>query len=214
MREAGARVEIINLNNEVLKACRASSSESDFNFSDAWKVPLDKAIVDFKPDVIGFTCMFTQTHTSTVKAIDYVKENYPALPLILGGVHVTNCLEDVTTSTKLLDDFSEVDFIFTYEADQTFPLFFDVVEGKRDVSNLRQVFFNKLSPRILVKDTQSPEQEYLDVIPAHDLMTLEELSKHGKIGSFFCHKDKGTRFTTSLANRGCRCLHFLFCQKL
>jgi radical SAM superfamily enzyme YgiQ (UPF0313 family) len=42
------------------------------------------------------------------------------------------------------------------------------------------------------------------VIPAHDLIDVESLTKYGIVGGFHQFKPRGARLATCLSNRGCR----------
>jgi len=204
IRNDGLSVRIINLNNEVLKKCRLSTSEKDFNFDDIWKTKLTEEIKDFQPDIIGVTCMFTQTHKSAVKVCNEVRRSHPILPIAVGGVHITNCFVDDKVSSLLLNDFKNVDILFLYEAELAFKQFIKVVNQEAPINELHQVYFNSNFGKYYFSTKKIPTEKELDVIPAHDLMTPTELTNYGVIGSFFCLKEKGTKITTILSNRGCR----------
>ena len=117
LREAGLEVDMLNLNDEVLKACQTSAREEDFDFDQEWKTSLTRKIRSFSPDLVGISCMFTQAHDSTVAVTDELKRQFPKIPIALGGVHITNCLVNDDTSASFVKDFSNVNFFFTYEAD-------------------------------------------------------------------------------------------------
>jgi len=165
---------------------------------------LEKEIDFFQPDIICVTCMFSMTHKSTVNLCNQIKSFSPALPVALGGVHITNCFISKKTFTALLEDFSNVDLFFLYEAELAFKQFVNVVNRKEPLSGLSQVYFNSAPEKLYFSSRKDPSEKEIDIIPAHDLMTPTELADYGVIGSFFCLKDKGTRFTTMIANRGCR----------
>lgn len=204
LRNDGLSVGILNLNNEILKACRGSASETDFSFQEMWKKRLEQEINVFKPDIIGITCMFSMTHRATINLCNEIKRLKPTLPVALGGVHITNCFISKETSQPLLEDFSNVDFFFLYEAELAFAQFIRVVNHQSSLSELIHVYFNSSPKKYCFSDRRTPTEKEMDIIPAHDLMTPTELSTNGVIGSFYCLKDKGTRFTTILSNRGCR----------
>ena len=204
LRVGGLSVEILNLNNEILKACRNSKTEDDFDFENVWKSVSEQVITSFMPDIIGITCMFSMSHKSTVSLCNYIKNLRIPLPIALGGVHITNCMISNTMSKQLLEDFSNVDFFFLYEAELAFKQFIKVVNRESPPSELAQVYFNTTPERLYFSLNKIPSEKDLDIIPAHDLMTPGELAVNGVIGSFFCLKDKGTKFTTVLSNRGCR----------
>src|SRR3990167_5351271 len=66
LRNDGVDVDILNLNNAVLKDCRKSDSESNFDFAETIRAYLIDSMIISAPDLIGVTCMFSQTHQSTV----------------------------------------------------------------------------------------------------------------------------------------------------
>ncbi len=204
LRNEGLNVQILNLNNEILKACRTLNTESDFDFEDVWGSKLKQEITTFRPDIVGVTCMFSMTHKSTVDLCSKIKSLFPILPVALGGVHITNCFLNNKLSESLLENFSNVDFFFLYEAELAFKQFIKVVNREAPLSELAQFYFNSASEKLYFSSKKIPTEKDIDIIPAHDLMTPRELANYGKIGSFFCLKDKDTKFTTILSNLGCR----------
>lgn len=204
LRKEGLSVEILNLNNEILKACRTLNTESVFDFEDVWGSKLKQEITTFGPDIVGVTCMFSMTHKSTVNLCNNIKSLFPVLPIALGGVHITNCFLNNKMSGSLLEDFSNVDFFFLYEAELAFKQFIKVVNREAPLSELAQLHFNSSSEKLFFSSKKIPTEKDIDIIPAHDLMTPRELANYGKIGAFFCLKNQDTKFTTVLSNRGCR----------
>ena len=204
LRNDGLGVRILNLNHEILKACRSSASKDAFDFDRVWKDKLQQEVASFQPDIIGITCMFTMTHRSAVLLCNEIKQIAPNIPVALGGVHITNCFISASTSESLLEDFCSVDLFFLYEADLSFKDFIKIVNQGAPLPELSQVCFNTAPHNIYISSKKIPNEKDMDIVPAHDLMTPTELSSYGVIGSFFCLKEKGTRFTTILSNRGCR----------
>lgn len=204
LRKNGIAVDILNLNNAVLRTCRLSKSEQDFNFTAVVVEEITRRLKDFKPDLIGLTCMFSQTHRSTVETCQLIKRIAPEIPIALGGVHITNSLMDQKTREIFLKDFPIVNFFFMYESDLTFTRFIQVVNGEAPLTELAQLVFNGEELKRHFTNRHPPEGEDLDVIPAHDLITAPDLAENGKIGSFHALPSPGARFSTVLSNRGCR----------
>jgi radical SAM superfamily enzyme YgiQ (UPF0313 family) len=198
----GVEVRIVNLNNEVLKACRCSHGQGAFDFDNVWHDALRREIGNYKPDFAGVTCMFTQSHTITARVCEKIKELSPRMPLALGGVHVSNCFHSRKQCGELLNDFACIDLFFLYEAEVAFRHFVRAVNKTIVAHSLYQVFFNKYNCCFPVK--KIPAGDELDVAPAYELMAMDELSRYGLIGSFYCFKSKSTQFATVLSNRGCR----------
>lgn len=204
LRLDGFQVDIVNLNHEVLKACHQSASDGDFDFDRAWRLPLAHKLSQFEPDIVGVTCMFTQTHKSLASVCNEIRLLSPSVPLAVGGVHVTNSFVNTNTSASLLRQLATVDLLFVYEAEVAFRQFVKVVNRQAPTATLAQVFFNSRAKKLYFPGRLIPNEQQLNVIPAHDLMDTAELSKYGQIGSFGCLKEEHTRFTTVLSNRGCR----------
>lgn len=217
LRRENIEVDILNLNNEILKQATELKSEADFNFDQILENAIKETVGKFNPDLIGMSCMFSQTHQSTIKTASFLKRFASKTPISLGGVHPTNGLANEKVSTHLLGDFKDVDFVFSYESELSFINFIKVVNKEVPVNQLGQVYFNHKGRISLLNDNLDlttldpyfrermlPPASDLDLIPAWDLMKPHELSKYGKIGSFFCFKEKETNFATVISNRGCR----------
>ena len=202
LRSEGLVIQVVNLNHEVLKACHASSGEQEFDFERSWKTRLASELSTFQPDLIGVTCMFTQTHRSLINVCNEIKRWCPTIPIAVGGVHITNSFVNTKTSENLTGDLSSVDFFFLYEAEVAFKHFVKVVNRDLQTRELAQVFFN--APKLHFTYRAAPKDEELNVIPAHDLLDTQELSRYGQVGSFAYLREPDDRLTTVLSNRGCR----------
>ena len=204
LRLINIKCEIVNLNNLILKKSQESSSEQEFNFNQCLKTELEDKILKFKPDLIGLSCMFSQTHKSTIKVVELIKETAPSIALGLGGVHVTNCLADLKTAKRFIEDFINIDVFFTYEAELSLRNFVLAVNGKSNLEEIGQIILNRGGKLLSVDRRLLPSEEDLNIIPAFDLMEINDLSRNGAIGSFYSHLKPGTLLATSLVNRGCR----------
>jgi len=189
LRDIGVEVRICNLNHEVLKACITSTA---FDYDMTWRAKLDEAL-DFEPDLVGITCMFTMTHGSFKKVVKRVK--HLGYPVAIGGVHVTNDVE------RVLDDVP-ADLAFLNEAEIAFRSLVQVV-NKED-AELGQVILVDGKTRHRIRRDCKPQPEDINIIPAFDLLPMTEVSDYGTVGAFYCFPPKGTRFATALSNRGCR----------
>lgn len=198
LRKIGVEPQILNLNHEVLKAANLSADDKAFDFDSVWRTHLREAIETFQPDLIGVTCMFTMTHPSMKRVCEFAGGF--GVPIAIGGVHVTN---DVN---RVLDDIPSVRFVFTREADRALPMFVLAVSGDVAIEALGQVVVNdaESGSRIRLDAPVQPSAENLNVIPAYDLIQIDQLTRYGVIGNFHGFRSKETRFATCLSNRGCR----------
>jgi radical SAM superfamily enzyme YgiQ (UPF0313 family) len=198
-------VDILNLNNKILEKCFNSSSSENFTFDIIWKSSLKEKIESYNPDFIGLTSMFSQSHEMIVQISNYIHEVDNKIVLGTGGVHITNSIVDKNTFSKLTQDLKFVDYFFLYESDLSFINFIKVCNDPNSLSLLGQITIRAEKDTFLkITNRLSPETNHLNTIPAIDLMEVDELSKWGKIGSFFCLKPKNSKMTTILSNRGCR----------
>jgi len=196
LRQIDMEVRILNLHYEILKQCIESSKESDFVFDDIWQTRLDTEVLDFQPDIIGVTCMFTMTHTSFRNVC--VRASQFGVLLAIGGVHVTNDVE------RVLDDIPQANIAFLREADVAIKKFVQVVNRNLTVDELGQVTINEKGTRHRYLQECQPSSEEISVVPAYDLIDVSNNSEYGTIGSFYHLPPKGTRFATVISNRGCR----------
>lgn len=194
--DQGLEVDIINLNHEILKSCHGGAPEAGFDFDEVWQLALAEKIADFQPDIIGVTCMFTMTHQSLKRVCEAVKPF--DIPLMIGGVHVSNDVE------RILDDLPTVDIAFLREADVALQTFLDVINKKKHCNELGQLLLVDGENRLRFLDTKLPDESEINVIPEARLMDIGNLSKYGVIGNFHGFRDKSVKFTTVLSNRGCR----------
>lgn len=198
LRRMGVEPQILNLNHEVLKAANLCDNDDAFDFDSVWQALTRDAIETFRPDLIGVTCMFTMTHQSMKRVCEFAAGFN--VPVAIGGVHVTN---DVV---RVLDDIPAARFVFTREGDVALPRFVSAVSGDVSIEMLGQIVLNnaETGQRFHLHAPVQPGADDLNVIPAYDLIQVDQLTRYGVIGNFHGFKPKDTRFATCLSNRGCR----------
>lgn len=204
LKMIGIEAQILNLNHEILVAAAEFAEEKDFPFDEVWQSILQKKLDFFHPDFVGVTCMFTMTHLSFKKVCQRISDqNYP---VFVGGVHVTNAVEQVLT------DLPFVCGAFLGEADVSLKNFCRFLRGECAVSEVKSMALVDDARNIVrVEGRCIPSAEELDVLPAYDLMEISSLSSVGIIGNFHGFKPPKARFATCLSNRGCRA-HCTFCS--
>jgi hypothetical protein len=206
IRLEGFEVCIVNLNNEILKACINSRNADEFSFISTWKTFLATEVGRFNPDFIGVTCLFHRTHEVLVQVCEEFNQLAPNTALGIGGIHITNSLLTPKASEKLINDLgSIVNAYFLYESDITFKEFLLCVNRKAPIKGLAQIIFNTSDGNLIqYPQRRTPDAKELNIVPAQDLMSLGELSDYGQIGGFSCFREPGTKFSAVLASRGCR----------
>ncbi len=121
-----------------------------------------KKIQSFKPDLIGFTAV-TFTHKKVFQLAQTVKDHYPYIPLILGGVHITLC-------PQALPGWADVGVLG--EGEETFLELIKTYrnEGQLKKEDVKGILFRKNGDLIKTEKRQSIEP--IDEIPHPDLEAL------------------------------------------
>lgn len=198
LQDEGVEVRVLNLNHVVLKACFEAPCAEAFAFDAGWQDALDQAVANFRPDLIGVTAMFTMGHAA-FRQICRRAATF-GVPLIVGGVHVSNDVE------RVLDDVGGIDLAITGEGEVALTNLVRVIRGDAPATDLAQLVVAPRNggARIRIARQCRPGVEVIDRIPAYDTAEVADLSRYGVIGAFYCFKPKDTLFATVLSNRGCR----------
>jgi ribosomal peptide maturation radical SAM protein 1 len=111
-------------------------------------------------DIIGFTCLFEQNIPSLALAYQ-IKKYFPDKIIVFGG---SNC-ED-TMGLALHKYFQCIDYVFTGEADDTFPEFVKRLSCDDSVHNILGIVFRQDGKSIDTGD--SPKTHNMDTLPYPD----------------------------------------------
>ena len=179
---------------------------------DLWKKWLRQKLDEFKPDMVGITCMFTIYHRSMVRVAKFVKEYNPNIVVIAGGVHTTMASENELTPGKLvLEDCPEIDFVGLYECNDSFPDFLDIANGKLKHENFTQIAALVNGEYTVITKKAEPKAETLNIVPDYHDLPIGRYSSIGRIGTFYWLFKPTTRAGTIRFNYGCRA-HCRFCS--
>lgn len=195
---------ILNLNDLILKKVHSTNNEEDFDYKKVIDDELKFTIENFKPDLIGITCMFSMTHNSLKHVSENIKK-YTDCPISAGGVHISNSIWSEDTRVNFLEDLRNIDLFFLFEAELAFSEFIDL--ANQDFSKLellKQIVIKNNDEAYLIKERLRPEGESLNIIPDHNEMGSFALSNTGKVGNFGWLKNENDKITTIISNRGCR----------
>jgi radical SAM superfamily enzyme YgiQ (UPF0313 family) len=196
LESTGVETHILNLNQIILKACHEGRIKDSEGFENIWKSCLKAEIDKRQPDFIGVTCMFTMTLDSFKAVCEYI--GHFGIPLVIGGVAVTNDVENI------LDEVPEADIAVLNEGEVALKELVNAIRRKTRVESLGQLIFRQENQKYHLDANRRPTEPEMDIIPAFEKIHVEELSKYGVIGSYQAFIEEGTRVATSLSNRGCR----------
>jgi radical SAM superfamily enzyme YgiQ (UPF0313 family) len=200
LKKRGYTSRIVDLNYEVFNhiCVNQEVSASAEIMTDLWQKKLKCIIQEFKPDLVGLTCTFTMGHYLLVRNADFIKEHYPDLPVIAGGVHVTNAHKNVLKEGK------NIDLVFLYEGDISFCDFIDFVNGKKKEENLTQIGTLIEGEYVAIDERTPPEAQNLNVIPDYGDLEIGRYNRIGEVGTFRYWRPAEALGGSVLSNRGCR----------
>ncbi|MDO8495036.1 MAG: radical SAM protein [bacterium] len=206
----GYTTDIIDLNFMIQDNFKSDPNNFRYN---AWEEWLKRKLNEFRPDVVGVTCMFTIYHRSMVRIARLVKECNPNIVVVAGGVHTTMASAEIKSSPGqlVLEDCKEIDFVCLNEGNDSFGHFLDIANNKIGTENITQIATLIDGRYTAITKRAEPKTETLNIAPNfHDLL-IEKYSSIGRIGTFYWLFPPGTRAGTVLINRGCRA-HCRFCS--
>ncbi len=203
LEEKGYTTDILDINHEILSQV-SKANNHNFNY-DNWKSLLQKKIDEFKPDLVGVTCMYTMVHNEMKDITDYIKQ-HNKVPIIVGGAHPALAAEEVLKKTE------SIDFVSFYESDNSFPDMVDFINGKVNDEKLTQIATLVNDQYVSADERDTPSPERISLLPKWHNLRLGEYTRVGKIGAYASWmRGEDTRCCTILASRGCRA-HCSFCS--
>ena len=178
-----------------------------------WEEWLKQKMDEFKPDIVGLTCMFTIYHRSMVRIARFVKECDSKIVVVAGGVHTTMASTDIKSAPGqlVLEDCGEIDFVCLNEGNDSFGNFLDIANDKIGTDNLTQIATLIENNYMAITKRAEPKTETLNISPNYHDLPIERYSSIGRIGTFYWLFPAATRAGTILINRGCRA-HCRFCS--
>jgi len=124
----------------------------------------------FSPDFVGIQ-IFSVNRISSYKIIEYIRENYPKIKIIVGGLHATLMYHQILEKYPFLT-------IVIGEGELTFvELLNSFKEGKKNMRNIKGIAY-KIKGKVIVTDSR-PLIENLDELPypKHEVFFRENRSQ-------------------------------------
>lgn len=165
-------VDLLDVNHEILSAA-PSTKEDVYELE---RRTVTERIGEFRPTIIGVTCMFTMTHDSFKRVASLCRSTLPSALIVGGGVHVSNDMK------RIVEEVPQIDLLFPHESEHLFRSFVSTLLGKEVPAG-------------------DVEERY---IPDYKDLRLSDYSKHGEIGSYRFLWSNETIAATVQSNRGCR----------
>lgn len=137
---------------------------------------IHRDVFEYLPDVIAFGST-TGFHRHYLKLIKPIREALE-IPVIMGGAHPT-FFPEVMKENKWLD------FAMRGEADHSFPMFLNAIEGKISFEEVGNLIFRKNGE--IIENPMLPLVSDLDTIPFPERNILTGANKH----AVFCITSRG-----------------------
>ena len=161
---------------------RASLIDLTFHTSE-WRNYLASRLKEQKPDVVGIS-VYSFNYGDALRIVDDVKDVYPDIPIVFGGVHAILSSEEVIRNKK-------VDVVCTGEGEHTLAEYLDCLENGKDRRGVKGIWYMEGE-----KERHNDQRrliEDLDTLPVPDWRPFE-LNKYLD----YSHGDLGL-----MASRGC-----------
>ena len=174
-------------------------NETDLTIEEIMVPILKKYLNEYKPDLVGISCMFTMTHKRMIKIAKVTKECLPDSKVFVGGVHPTS------SSELILNEEPSIDFVNLFEGDISLPQFVEYVNSETKEKNLLKQIGMKIDGDYLeIQNRTHPAGETINLRPDYGDLKINKFSNLGEIGAYRFWWRKNTIASTVLSNRGCR----------
>jgi radical SAM superfamily enzyme YgiQ (UPF0313 family) len=159
-----------------------------------------KELGEYSPDLVCITSM-TVSINSTAAVAKMIKRHHPALPIILGGVHISALPE------RTMRDIPQIDIGVLGEGEATFVELLEHMAGTRELGQIDGIIYRngdgtlaQTSPRGFIRD--------LDTLP-FPAWDLTDISERYRLSAYGTTADRSAGLITS---RGCpgKCI---FCDR-
>ena len=192
LRRAGENVEVLDLN--IYKPWESNPERPE---EECYNILLKK-IIEIKPSLIGFGCLFSGNFSAVLKLSEVVKEQFPTLRIVIGGMHPTIYASEILTYCP------SIDYIVLGEGEtQLLSVVKCFKNGGFDISKIRNGFAFRVEGKVIVQ----PHTEYIDNLddipfPAYDIVNFEPYKS-----DLSCwHNPKGLHFNMTvplITSRSC-----------
>ncbi len=185
-------IKIIDLNYELLR----HAHDEEFSYKH-WQEIVSRTIEQCKEAHVGITYMFSATKSCFVDVARYVRENYPKIPLLAGGVQATYDYKEILKE-------GHADIVFRKEAELQFKSFMESCFSGKVISVPNGIAIS-LEDKVyeLGENTEEvPIDE--DIREFYSLIPVENYHRYGSLAAFSRYNGEDKSFATVLSNRGCR----------
>ncbi len=191
-------VQVLDLEFEIMKFYQENEN-SNISPPDLMEKLILEKLKSYNPDCFGISTMFSISHHNTIEIAKMVKNYNSDIKIVNGGNHSTFAYKKILTECK------EIDYIFLYEADTTFPLYLNYLIGNKTEKDLKGLaWFDNEKNEVVLAPYASVIHD-LDAlpIPKWDLVPIKKYQDYGRIGSINSFGDENKSSYVMQTVRGC-----------
>ena len=148
---------------------KAPVNDTKLNSKNEYDKILVENISSFKPDIIGFGCLFSGNFPQLLKLSITSKFKFPKIPVIIGGIHPT------IYAKEILKNCSSIDYIILGEGEESFVQFIELLKNnKYDFESIDGFAFKKNGNILINPKTKFIPNPDTILFPAYNLVNLKD----------------------------------------
>jgi anaerobic magnesium-protoporphyrin IX monomethyl ester cyclase len=125
-------------------------------------------IKEFSPDIIGWGCLFSGNFPDVLKFSIFVKDKFPNISQILGGIHATIYTKDI------LENCSSIDYIVLGEGEESILKLVDSIENNKALDDIPGIAYRK-NNEIKINSKLNYIKNIDEIpFPAYELINLKD----------------------------------------
>jgi tRNA A37 methylthiotransferase MiaB len=191
--DPGMPIQILDLNYEMLKACHLDTLPADP--AGFWKPLLKEHIGTGDGLHVCIGNMFEATTPMFLEITKHVREEYPQVTVVAGGVQTTMEYREVL-------DADRCHLVLRHEAEGAFAQFLRNCTDRS--ADLPEGLAFRYGGQLHETGAPKGVSEFLDLREQYDLIDIENYYQYGGVNPYSRYAGKERAFSTVLANRGCR----------
>lgn len=167
LKKAGENVEILDLN--IYQPWKLNPLEPE---EECYTILLKK-INEIKPSLIGLGCLFSGNFSSVLKLSEFIKENFPAIQIVIGGIHPTIFAREILTYCP------SIDYVVVGEGERQLLSLVRYLENEKlDIDEIKNGFAFRVNGKIIVY----PQKQYIENLddlpfPSYELVDFEDYKR-------------------------------------
>jgi len=155
-------IKIVDMGKDLYKTYLEREQTPAMSLESFIELGLDS--VDFQPDIVGISILFSSSHSSSKIIINKVKERWNDVVIICGGNHATNMVDNLLANPNIdyvlrgEGELSFTEFVRCFQRDENINVFGIIDKKKLKKSK------NELSPLIMdLNDIPIPAYDFIDI---------------------------------------------------